>query len=162
MVETVGRNHDVWIMNADGTGATPVSGDPGPKELPSIWNLAGTGFLYQYFEGSRILFRRYDIVRKTNEVLYSWPSHKGLYQPHLMPDEREVVSACSQPLNICLSPAQGGRPGRSLSSTSARRIPACLATGNGSLMRCGEATRRRSESRIATVDISRFSPTVRA
>jgi len=109
-VETVGRNHDVWIMNADGTGAMPVSGDPGPKELPSIWNLAGTGLLYQYFEGPRIQFRRYDIVRKTDEVLYSWPSHKGLYQPHLMPDEREVVSACSQPLNICLSPAQGGPP----------------------------------------------------
>lgn len=110
MVETVGRNFDLWIMNADGTGVRPVSSDPGTKETASNWNLEGTGLHYTYFDGPRVEFRRYDAVRKTNHVLYSWPSQQGLYQPHLMPDEQEVVSACSQPLNICLSAAQGGPP----------------------------------------------------
>jgi len=110
MTETVGRNFDLWIMNADGTGVRPISTDPGAKETSSIWNLEGTGLLYSYYDGPRVEFRRYDTVRKTNQALYSWNSERNLYQPHLMPDEREVVSACSQPLNICLSPAQGGPP----------------------------------------------------
>jgi Tol biopolymer transport system component/DNA-binding winged helix-turn-helix (wHTH) protein len=110
MVEIAGRNHDLWIMNADGTGVVPVSSDPGPKEGGNRWNLEGTGFLYNYIDGTRIEFRRYDPVRKTNQVLYSWPSARELFHPALMPDEREVLSACSKPLNICLSPAQGGSP----------------------------------------------------
>jgi Tol biopolymer transport system component len=64
MVETVGRNNDMWIMNADGTGAMPVSSDPGPKEGGDTWNLSGTGLLYTYFDGPRIEFRRYDTVAK--------------------------------------------------------------------------------------------------
>jgi Tol biopolymer transport system component/DNA-binding winged helix-turn-helix (wHTH) protein len=110
MVETVGRNFDLWVMNADGTGVRPVSSDPGTKETSSIWNLEGTGLHYNYFDGPRVEFRRYDTGRKATQVLYSWPSQQGLYQPALMPDEQEVVSACSQPLNICLSAAQGGPP----------------------------------------------------
>ena len=110
MVETVGRNYDVWVMNADGTGAAPVSSDPGTKEVASIWNLAGTAFFYKYYDASRVEFRQYDVIHKTNQVLFSWPSELGLYQPLPMPDGQEVVSACSQPLNICLSPARGGPP----------------------------------------------------
>jgi Tol biopolymer transport system component len=110
MVETVGRNFDLWIMNADGTGVRPVSSDPATKETSSTWNLEGTGLLYRYLDGPRTEFRRFDTVRNTNQILYSWPSSQGLYQPNLMPDEREVVSACSQPLNICLSDARGGPP----------------------------------------------------
>jgi Tol biopolymer transport system component len=149
VVETVGRNNDMWIMNADGTGALPVSSDPGPKEGGDTWNLEGTGLLYTYYAGSRIEFRRYDIVRKTNRVLYSWASQQGLTRPVLMPDEQEVVSSCSRPLNICLSPARGGPPGRSLSSDRARRIPMSPATGNGSLTKC-TAIPRRSGSWTAT------------
>lgn len=108
-VETAGRNRDLWIMNADGTGGVPVSSDPGPKEGGTSWNLEGA-LLYNYRDGSRIEFRRYDPVRKTNQVLYSWPSSPKLFLPSLMPDEREVLSACSTPLNLCLSPLQGGPP----------------------------------------------------
>lgn len=108
-VETAGRNWDLWVMSADGTGTEPVSSDPGDKTF-SHWNKEGTGLLYTYSDGKRIEFRRYDPVRKTNQVLYSWPSAQGLYLPSLMPDEREVVSSCSKPRNICLSPAQGGSP----------------------------------------------------
>ena len=81
MVETAGRNRDLWIMNADGTGLMPVSSDPGPKEGANRWNLEGTGLLYNYIDGPRIEFRRYDPVRKTNQVLYSWPSAPGLFHP---------------------------------------------------------------------------------
>jgi Tol biopolymer transport system component/DNA-binding winged helix-turn-helix (wHTH) protein len=109
-VETAGRNRDLWVMNADGIGAEPVSSDPGPKGGFSQWNREGTGLLYNYFDGNRIEFRRYDPVRKTNQVLYSWPLAQGLFLPSLMPDEREVVSSCSKPRNICLSPAEGGSP----------------------------------------------------
>ena len=110
-VETAGRNGDLWVMKADGTGAEPVSSDPrdlGWKGAGINWNREGR-LLYTY-EWNRLEFRRYDPVRKTNQVLYSWPSAQGLYNPDLMPDEREVVSACSKPLNICLSPAEGGSP----------------------------------------------------
>jgi Tol biopolymer transport system component len=110
MVETAGRNNDLWIMNADGTGAMPVSSDPGPKEGGDTWNLSGTGLLYTYFDGPRIEFRRYDTVRKTNDILYSWASQQELTRPILMPDEQQVLSSCSRPLNICLSPARGGQP----------------------------------------------------
>jgi Tol biopolymer transport system component len=110
MVETVGRNNDMWIMNADRTGAMPVSSDPGPKEGGDTWNLSGTGLLYTYFDGPRIDFRRYDTVAKRNDVLDSWASQQELTCPILMPDEQEVLSSCSRPLNICLSPARGGQP----------------------------------------------------
>ena len=110
MVETAGRNRDLWITNADGTGATPVSNDSGPKEGGNQWNLKGTGLLYNYIDGDRIEFRRYDPVGKTNQVLYSRPLAPELFHPALMPDEREVLSSCSTPLNLCLSPAQGGPP----------------------------------------------------
>jgi Tol biopolymer transport system component/DNA-binding winged helix-turn-helix (wHTH) protein len=107
-VEIAGRNRDLWIMNLQTGEVEPVSSDPGPKEGGNIWNLEGTGLLYNYLDGTRLEFRRYDAVRKTNQVRYSWPSTRGLFHPALMPDEREVVSSCSKPLNICLSPAQGG------------------------------------------------------
>lgn len=110
MVDMAGRNRDLWAMNADGTSITQVSSDPGPKEGGNGWNQEGTGLLYNYIDGGRIEFRRYDPVRKTNQVLYSWSSTGGLFHPVLMPDEREVLSACSTPLNICLSSAQGGPP----------------------------------------------------
>jgi len=110
MVETAGRNRDLWIMNTGGSGAGPVSKDPGPKEAGVSWNLQGTGLLYNYVDGSRIEFRRYDPMRKTSQVLYDWPSSAGLFHPVLMPDEKEVLSACSTPMNICLSPAMGGPP----------------------------------------------------
>ncbi len=110
VVETVGRNVDMWIMNADGTGVMPISNEPGPKEGGDTWTLDGTGLLYTYYDGPRIEFRRYDTVRKTNRVLYSWPSQQGLTRPVLMPDEQVVLASCSRPLNICLAPARGGSP----------------------------------------------------
>jgi len=110
MVEVAGRNREIWVMNIDGTGATPVSSDPGTKEGGNVWNLTGSGLLYNYVDGKRLEFRRYDVARKTNQVLYSWPSTRDLFHPVLMPDEREVLSSCSRPLNICLSPAEGGPP----------------------------------------------------
>ena len=108
-VETAGHNRDLWIMNANGTGAEPVSSDPGTKAL-GRWNTEGTGLLYNYSDGKRLQFRRYDPARRTNQVLYSWPYPQGLYLPFLMPDERQVLSSCSKPRNICLSPASGGPP----------------------------------------------------
>jgi Tol biopolymer transport system component/DNA-binding winged helix-turn-helix (wHTH) protein len=107
-VDIAGRNQDLWVMKADGTGAEPVSSDPRWKN-GTFWNREG-GLLYSDYDENRLEFRRYDPVRKTSQVLYSWPSARGLYLPSLMPDEREVLSSCSDPLNICLSPAQGGSP----------------------------------------------------
>jgi Tol biopolymer transport system component len=98
-------------MKADGTGAESISSDPsdpGWKGAGINWDREGR-LLYKY-ERNRLEFRRYDPVRKTNQVLYSWPSEQGLYYPDLMPDEREVLSSCSKPLSICLSPAEGGPP----------------------------------------------------
>lgn len=108
-VETAGRNSDLWIMNADGTGVAPVTSDPGPKESGTIWNQAGA-LLYNYVDGSRIEFRRYDPVRRTTQVVCSRPAPSELFLPRLMPDERQILSACSIPRNICLSPLQGGPP----------------------------------------------------
>jgi Tol biopolymer transport system component/DNA-binding winged helix-turn-helix (wHTH) protein len=109
-VDVAGRSHDRWVMPADGTGAVSVSADPGSKEGTNRWNLQGTGLLYNYLDGERIEFRRYDPVRRTSQTFYSWPSNRGLYLPTLMPDEKEVLSSCSTPLNLCLSPAAGGPP----------------------------------------------------
>ncbi len=106
-VDIAGRKQDLWVMKADGTGAEPISSDPGWK-TGIVWNREGK-LLYTYYE-NRLEFRRYDPVRRTSRVLYSWPSGRGLYLPNLMPDEREVFSSCSDPLNICLTPAQGGSP----------------------------------------------------
>ena len=108
LVDTVGRQSTLWIMNADGGAAAPVSSDPGIMETTSVWNLEGTGALYTYFDGTRIEFRRYDTRRKTNHVLASWPWQKGPSYLTLMPDEQEVLSVCSRPVNLCLSPARGG------------------------------------------------------
>ncbi|MCE5309571.1 MAG: winged helix-turn-helix domain-containing protein [Acidobacteriales bacterium] len=110
MVELAGRNREIWVMNIDGTGATPVSRDPGTMEGGNIWNLSGDGLLYNYVVEKKIEFRRYDVARKTNQVLYSLPLTRDLFHPVLTPDEREVLSACSKPFNICLSRPEGGPP----------------------------------------------------
>jgi Tol biopolymer transport system component/DNA-binding winged helix-turn-helix (wHTH) protein len=109
-VQTAGRNRDLWIMNADGTTVTPVSNEREPKVGSNVWTLDGTGLLYNFLDGPRTELRRYDPARKTSHVLYSWPSRPNLRLPVLMPDEREVLSSCSTPSNICLSAPQGGSP----------------------------------------------------
>ena len=70
--------------------------------------LDGSGLLYTYFDGPRIEFRRYDTLRKINQVLYTWPSLQGLTRPILMPDQQVVLASCSRPLNICLAPGRRG------------------------------------------------------
>ncbi|MBS1874229.1 MAG: PD40 domain-containing protein [Acidobacteria bacterium] len=106
LVETAGRNRDLWIMDTATRRVAPVSLDPGPKEGSAGWNLAGTALLYSYVNGDRNEFRRYDPARNTNQTVASWPVGR-FFHPVLTPDEKEILGACSTPFNICLSSLDG-------------------------------------------------------
>jgi Tol biopolymer transport system component/DNA-binding winged helix-turn-helix (wHTH) protein len=111
MVETEGRNRDLWIMNADGSGgASPISRDAGPKEGGVVWSSVHSGLLYNYIDGNQVEYRRYDPVEKKSYVIQRATTSAELFHPVMMPDEKEVLSSCSRPLNVCLSPIQGGPP----------------------------------------------------
>ena len=108
-VEAAGRNRELWIANADGSAPRRVSGDPGGQGSGLTWNRQGN-LLYRYSEGSRMEFRRYDPEHQTTSVVFVRPAPPTVFYPLLLPDERELISSCSTPENICLTPVDGGEP----------------------------------------------------
>ncbi|MFN7920049.1 MAG: winged helix-turn-helix domain-containing protein [Bryobacteraceae bacterium] len=108
-VETQGRNRDIWVMPASGGGeAVPVSPDPGAKEAGNTWTPAGD-LLYNYGNGPNVEFRAFHPVTRKSRTLLT-RNVAGIFHPVLMPNAKDLLCACSTPMNICLGPATAPMP----------------------------------------------------
>ncbi len=107
-VETQGRNRDMWIMPSGGGEPVTVSPDPGTKEGGMVWTPAGE-FLYNYVDGSEVEFRAFDPATRKTRLLVR-RSTVGLFHPALLPNGKQILASCSNPLNVCLGPATADRP----------------------------------------------------
>lgn len=113
MVETAGRNRDLWLLDTATGQASPVTTDPGPKEGGTAWGLRDGALHYVYINENQIEFRRFDVKTRAGSVFHHWTASTEFFHPSLMPNERDVLTACSRPLNVCIVPAKGG-PSRQL------------------------------------------------
>ncbi len=107
-VETQGRNRDFWVMPADGGEPVPVSPDAGPKEGGMVWTQAGE-LLYNYVDGADVEFRAFDPTTRKTRLIHK-RNTAGLFHPVLMPNAKDLLSACSRPFNVCLGPITAANP----------------------------------------------------
>jgi len=106
IVRQTGRTDDVWIMNADGTGAVPVTNEPGVQAGAS-WNAAGTAILYGTSSGTSHQLRRINPADKSGRIL--WESQRwAINMPHITPDERELIFVRPAPPNLWKLSLPGG------------------------------------------------------
>jgi eukaryotic-like serine/threonine-protein kinase len=98
---------DVWMMNADGSNATPVVSDQGLANGPG-WTADGTAIWYSFMTPGGFQIRRFRPADGSQQVLLD--SKEVHTRAHLTPDMREMVYDSGRPLNIWIRPLQGGSP----------------------------------------------------
>ena len=103
-----GRADDVWMMNADGSGAVAVTDDPDIRGAPG-WSADGTAILYSASTKTGYELRRIRPADRSRQVLLASPQRHVL-MPHVTPDERELIYVRPEPGNLWKLPLAGGAP----------------------------------------------------
>ena len=111
LVQRQGAGDELWMMNADGSGAAAVTAAPGPQSGAG-WNADGSAILYAYRESGASLLHRIAPAGGGPRLLRRITQPIG--QPHVTPDEREVVYSAGAPANLWKAPLDGSTPPRQL------------------------------------------------
>src|SRR5262249_8661857 len=85
IVRPTGRTDDVWMMNADGSGAAPVTDEQGVQGWPS-WSTDGAAILYSTSSDSRYRLRRINPADRSPKTVFE-SQGKTIYMPHVTTDE---------------------------------------------------------------------------
>jgi Tol biopolymer transport system component/DNA-binding winged helix-turn-helix (wHTH) protein len=105
MVQREGARTELWMMNADGSGAVAVTSAPGPQSSAG-WTADGGAILYSFWDGGVSQLRRINPAGGAQRLLRRITEPIG--QPHVWPDEREVVYAAGSPVNLWKLALPGG------------------------------------------------------
>ena len=107
LVQPESATQDLWIMNADGSNATPVVSDLGFANGPG-WTSDSTAVWYSFYNAGGFQIRKFQPADGSQQVLLE--SKEFHTRAHLTPDLREMVYDSGRPLNIWILPLQGGAP----------------------------------------------------
>ncbi len=105
IVQTEGTTQDLWVMNADGTGAAAVAAEEGIEDGPD-WNGDGSAITYTYTSGRDRSVKK---VRLSDGAITVLVKNANAYiRPHVSPDEMELLYETGTPANIWRMPLRGG------------------------------------------------------
>jgi serine/threonine protein kinase len=107
LVQPQNSVQDLWIMNADGSNATPVVSGQGFANGPG-WTADSTAVWYSFVTTEGFQIRKFQPADGSQQVLLD--SKEYHTRAHLTPDLREMVYDSGRPLNIWILPLQGGAP----------------------------------------------------
>ncbi|MGO9257668.1 MAG: protein kinase domain-containing protein [Bryobacteraceae bacterium] len=107
VVQPQNATQDLWMMNSDGSNATPVVSDQGLANGPG-WTADSQAVWYSFMTSGGFQIRRFQPADGSQQVLLD--SKEGHTRAHLTPDLREMVYDAGRPLNIWVLPLQGGSP----------------------------------------------------
>jgi Tol biopolymer transport system component len=108
IVRPTGRTDDVWMMNADGSGAVAVTDEPGVQGWPG-WSADGTAILYSAANGTRDQLQRINPADRSRQAVFE--SHqRPIHMPHVTPDEQDLIYVRPAPANVWKLPLKGGAP----------------------------------------------------
>jgi eukaryotic-like serine/threonine-protein kinase len=105
VVQPQNRAQDLWMMNADGSNATPVVSDQGFANGPG-WTADSKAIWYTFATAGQFQIRKFQPADGSQQVLLE--SKEYHTRAHLTPDLREVVYDSGRPLNIWILSLQGG------------------------------------------------------
>jgi len=105
VVQPQNRAQDLWMMNADGSNATPVVSDQGFANGPG-WTADSNAIWYTFATPGQFQIRKFRPADGSQEVLMA--SKEFHTRAHLTPDQRELVYDSGRPLNIWILSLQGG------------------------------------------------------
>jgi Tol biopolymer transport system component/DNA-binding winged helix-turn-helix (wHTH) protein len=108
VVRPAGRTDDVWVMNADGSGAAPVTDDPGVQAGAS-WNAEGTAILYCSSKGTGCQVRRINPEDRSVKVIQELPQ-RAIDMPHVTTDEQDLIFVRPSPPNVWKLHLKDGSP----------------------------------------------------
>jgi Tol biopolymer transport system component len=97
LVQTQNSIQDLWIMNADGSNATPVVSGQGFANGPG-WTSDSTAIWYSFITTEGFQIRKFQPADGSQQVLLD--SKEYHTRAHLTPDLREMVYDSGRPLNI--------------------------------------------------------------
>jgi serine/threonine protein kinase/sugar lactone lactonase YvrE len=107
LVQTQNAVQDLWMMDADGSNATPVVSDQGFANGPG-WTADGKAIWYSFVTSGQFQLRKFRPADGSQQVLLE--SKEYHTRAHLTPDLREMVYDSGRPLNLWIVPVQGGSP----------------------------------------------------
>jgi len=107
LVQTQNSIQDLWMMNADGSNATPIVSDQGMANGPG-WTTDSKAIWYTFATTGGFQIRKFQPADGSQQVLLD--SKEFHTRAHLTPDLREMVYDGGRPLNIWVLPLQGGPP----------------------------------------------------
>ena len=105
LVQRQGARDELWTMNADGSGAVAITAAPGPQSGAG-WNADGSAILYSYRDAGAVQLHRINPADGAHRLLLRVTDPIG--QPHVTPDEREVVYTAGTPPNLWKAPLPAG------------------------------------------------------
>jgi Tol biopolymer transport system component len=105
VVQPQNRAQDLWMMNADGSNATPVVSDQGFANGPG-WTADSKAIWYTFATSSGSQIRKFQPAEGSQQVLLD--SKESHTRAHLTPDLKEIVYDSGRPLNTWILPLQGG------------------------------------------------------
>lgn len=104
-VELQGRNRNIWVMPAEGGQAAPVSDDDRTIEGGVVWAPSGE-LHYSKVVDAETEFHAFDPNTRKTQLIHK-RGNAGIARPVLMPNAKDILAACSSPLNVCLLPLSG-------------------------------------------------------
>jgi len=105
VVQPQNRAQDLWMMNADGSNATPVVSDQGFANGPG-WTADSKAIWYTFATAGQFQIRKFQPADGSQQVLMD--SKEYHTRAHLTSDLREMVYDSGRPLNIWILSLQGG------------------------------------------------------
>jgi len=107
LVQPQNATQDLWMMNADGSNATPVVSDQGLANGPG-WTADSKAIWYTFANTGGAQIRKFQPADGSQQVLLD--SKEYYNRAHLTPDLRAMVYDSGRPLNIWILPLPGGPP----------------------------------------------------
>jgi Tol biopolymer transport system component/DNA-binding winged helix-turn-helix (wHTH) protein len=138
IVQREGSSQDLWIMNADGSGAAPAAAGPGAEEAPQ-WTADGDLY-YVYTENGKSQLRRLRAGRGAPQTAVDDVS--ALRRVSITPDGRNLVYDSGHPANVWVRPLHGGAPRQLTFDRQSANFPVISPDGRWvvfSLLRGGDS-----------------------
>jgi Tol biopolymer transport system component len=107
VVQPQNATQDLWMMDADGSNATPVVSDQGFANGPG-WTADSKAIWYTFASTGGFQIRKFQPADGSQQVLLDSKEYHN--RTHLTPDMRDLVYESGRPPNIWILPLQGGSP----------------------------------------------------
>jgi eukaryotic-like serine/threonine-protein kinase len=104
LVQTQNATQDLWVMNSDGSNASPVVSDQGLANGPG-WTPDSKAVWFTFMSATGFQLRKFQPSDGSQQVLIE--SKEYHTRAHLTPDLREIVYDRGRPLNIWIRALDG-------------------------------------------------------